>query len=190
MNIGLDFDGVIGDSGSLKLKYIKKLFHLDVELIDCTREKIMAKGFTSEQYDKLLSHIYDTDVAYEMEEVENSIDTIKKLIDDGHYLKVITSRFPTSGKIVRKWMEERGVLIPVITTSKTPKGPYCRGLEVFLEDETKKLQSIKSTVDNLFIFTTEYNKEDKVDKDIIKVDGWEEFYKEIQKLKIGYGNLS
>lgn len=190
MYLGFDFDGVIANCALLKQKYIKKIFNLEVALEECTRKKVTSLGITSEQYDKLLSCIYDTDVAYEIEEIDGAIETLKRLQKERHHVKIVTSRFfQFSGTMVTQWLGKRELNIPLICTNKTPKGPYCRGLDLFVDDEIEKLELIQPTVDNLFLFSTPYNTEDKGNRIIKRVNNWQELYAEIQKLKVGYDGL-
>ena len=175
-SIGLDFDGVIADNIKLKREFVKKLHNIDLEPHECIRRVAVTKGLTSEQYDHVLDVIYETEMALGVEEIPSSLETIRKLSRQGHMFKVITSRLNQGTKFAGEWLNNRELYIPVIGTNQKPKSEYCKGLDIFIDDDYGKLEDLVDVVPHLFLLDKPYNKVVKLSNRIKRLRDWNIFY--------------
>lgn len=186
MKIGLDFDGVITDCGKLKSEGAKRIYGVDIPPGRFKKELVIDAGIlTKEQYRKIQKYIYGTnEFGLLMEAVDGVLDYLPKLQKDGHDIKIITSREEMDGEIAIKWMEQRGLSVPITFLGyNISKIDSCRGLDVYIDDDLNKLEPLVEIVPYRFLFSWGYNEDIMVNPLIAKrVKSWKEFYNEIKKI--------
>lgn len=94
MKIGLDFDGVIADCGKLKSEGAKLLYGVDIPGERFKKELVLETGIlTEDQYRKVQAMVYSRrDIGMRMEPVKDALKYLRMVLNDGHDLRVITSR--------------------------------------------------------------------------------------------------
>lgn len=186
MNIGLDFDGVIANCGELKSETAKRLFGIKIPPEKFKKEAIISNGILDpEQYEELQKTAYGTrEIGLLMKPVDGAIGYISRLLFDGHSIKVITSRDPDSMQVATEWMAKKGLFLRFISSEgKQDKAEKAKGLDIFIDDDLKKLEKLSGVVPFLFLFSWGYNASEK-EKGIAKrVFSWKEIYQTIRTLR-------
>ena len=185
MKIGLDFDGVISDCGKLKSEGAKRLYNVHIPPERFKKELVVGEGLLSlEQYMALQKQIYGTsEIGLLMEPVEGVFRYLSRLREDGHELKIITSRNEEAIKVANEWMRQKGISLPT-TNVPGQKTEACRGLDVYIDDDYDKLEPLIGIVPDLFLFSWGYNQNIHVNQAVInRVDSWANFYEEICRLE-------
>src|SRR3989338_259968 len=111
MKIGLDFDGVISDCGTLKSEGAKLLYGVEIPSERFKLELVVDAGIlTLEQYRNLQREIYDNrTIALTMVPVDGVLEFLPKLQQEGHDLKIVTSRGESESQIAREWLKMKGL---------------------------------------------------------------------------------
>jgi len=186
MKIGLDFDGVISDAGQLKSDGAKRIYGVDIPPEKFKTEIVVGQGLlTFEQYKNLQKQIYGTrDLGLLMKPVDNVREYCDKLLVDGHELKIITSRGQLESEIANEWMKKFGLSLPLVAIGGgVSKAKACSGLNVYMDDDLDKLEPLVNIVPNRFLFSWGYNSHVWEGNIAKRISSWQDFYKEIEKLK-------
>lgn len=185
MKIGLDFDGVIADCGALKREGALRLFNVDIAPEKFKKEIVIGQRLlTSDQYRTLQQKIYGTrELGLLAEPVEGMKEYIDRLISDGHKLIVITSRFNSELGIAKEWAAEHGIELEIIGCENGKEG-YCKehGVEIFVDDDFDKLESVQKVVKYLFLFSWGYNADVEERPLATRVFSWADLYTKIKDL--------
>lgn len=184
MHIGLDFDGVIADTFPLKAKYAKELFGVDLDPAYSKEWHVVEKGLlTKEQYRSLAEFVCKTETGLEMPPVEDALETLKKLLEEGHTFKVITSRDEEEAAIAKKWCGIQGLSIPIHSVGYgISKAEAVADVVCYIDDDYEKLLPLKEVGPTLFLLTAPHNTETSLDTFVTRADSWNAFYEHIQKL--------
>lgn len=177
MRIGLDFDDTIADTFELKRTWISQKFGISIDqpidIRDSTnRESIVEmykdKGFTLEN----------------LQPRSGSLQAISQL-SNGNNISIVTSRSEGVLAIAREWLNINGVgdlEVKGVGYGNT-KLDACRGLDVFVDDDLKKLVELTGVVKHLFIITTEENKDEQLPEGIYRIDSLEDLIVFISQLE-------
>lgn len=186
LKLGLDFDGVIANSAPLKALAAKKLFNITVSAEDCKRETILKKGImTAKQYDSIQDLAYwDPELGMTMQPIPEALLYLEKLQEDGHKIIVITARTSGSIDIAQEWLSKQGVHLEFWGVGRGSKLHAAQkwGIEVFLDDDPKKLEPLSGVVQQLFLMSCGYNLEYETNDTITRVASWSEFYLQLAKI--------
>lgn len=183
LQIGLDFDGVICDSGLLKQLGAKRLYGIDIPHEHTTGASIISRGIlTREQYDRLQTEVYDSK-AYlqEMKEVSEAFRFIRCLQREGHDVRIVTARYDDDRESnARTWLSLHDLSIPLsIVKGKCNKPAHCQGLDVYIDDEVSNLQNLEGIVPHRYLYSWDYNEHLIVPRGIERVSSWKAFYEKI-----------
>ena len=185
MNIGLDFDGVIADSVSLKALTTKILYGVDIAATEFTSEVfINEKHLTQRDYDNLCDVIYNNPkIGMMLKPVSDAMANIKKLLADGHEVKVITSREKSGVALAQKWLDNYDLKLKFVGVGQgMSKVDMARGLDIYIDDDNRKLTQLIGVVPQLILFSWHYNQNEEIGDGIEKVNSWEELCKKIDGL--------
>lgn len=185
MKIGIDFDGVICDCGRLKIEAAKQLYGVDIPSAQSEKELVIGNGWlTQEQYRELKRVIYETKEFYpSMRLVDGALFYLAKLIADGHAVSVITSRLGLGLEIAREWTTRQGLALEIVGVGYgNDKVEATRGIDVFIDDDLRKLRLLAKNVPRLFLFSWEYNKHQNENGIARRISLWREFYQAIQAI--------
>jgi hypothetical protein len=183
MDIGLDLDGVINDPVPLKREWAMRLFGVEILPEKCKREHVLGDGLlTDEQYTELQRRIFSSrEVGPVINPVPGAIEYIQMLRENGHKIRVITSRNQEEMGILIPEMINHGLDLPVTAVGyKDDKKEACRGLGIYVDDDLEKLESVIEIVPYRFMFRWGYNEHMDVDTYVAtSVWSWPELYREI-----------
>jgi hypothetical protein len=186
MKIGLDFDGVISNNGKFKSDVAKKLYDLDILPDKFKKDFVIGEGyFNYIQYQYFQKIIYGTrEFGFLMEPVEGSLNFIPQLLDLGHSVSVVTSRTGMGLKIAEEWSILQGLCLDFTGVGYgLSKAMFCRGLDVFIDDDIDKLLQLKDVVPNRYLFSWGYNNHVDTEGVARRVHSWEEFFYNVNNLK-------
>lgn len=172
LKLGFDFDNVIADGHTAKLAIAEKLLKKSVE----NNRKF---GY----YDNILlqqSIYYNREAHRSIPPVEDAIETLLLLQNEGHDITVVTGRGGTAIDYAKEWLHSHGVDLRLIGTYNEPKSPYCTGMELFVDDNTSFLLPMRGVVKRPYLFTRPYNTGICPDG-IQRIDSWKEIYKEVHR---------
>lgn len=180
LKIGIDFDGVIADSTELKIEYAKNHYNLDLQPEQCTKHKAVASGMTTEQYEKMVSEIYSSNISQEAKPVKHAKGAIEDLIQEGCQVYIITSRNDKELEQAKKWLQKNHFpQIEIINTSNQPKDSIAKklGLNLLIDDTLGKLEKINTSETSLYLFTNPQNIDVSVETlPLRRMDSWAEIY--------------
>ena len=185
MKIGLDFDGVIADCGDLKREGALRLFGVDIPVEKFKREIVVNEEIlTNNQYTELQKKIYETrELGLLAKIVEGAKEYIELLKSENHTLTIVTSRHKNGLLIAKEWAVSNGIDLPFVGCEGS-KESYCRDLEldVFVDDDFDKIESVANVVKYNFLFSWGYN-ESVGEKPIsTRIHSWRELYEKISDL--------
>ena len=151
LELRLDFDGVFADSGAVKSLVARELFNIDVDPANFKKETVVGKIkkpsgniFTLDNY-RAVQHFVNYDVGYGMR--ITPIGTIEKhlplILNQGHKIRVVTSRDGLAAHIASLWTKEMGVDIPLDSVGYgNPKDKFCVEAHLYADDDHPKLESV------------------------------------------------
>lgn len=186
MKIGLDFDGVISDCGKLKSDVARMLYGLDIPPSRFKKELLIESGLmTAEQYRKLQILIYGTrEYGFLMEPVAGVLQYLPRLIAEGHFPLVITSRFSEELSIAEEWASSHNLPLEFVGVGYgESKKEAAQEMDVYIDDDLDKLEPLVGVVPNLFLFSWGYNEHIKETGICERVSSWEAFYHRLQRLR-------
>ena len=185
LNIGLDYDSICTDSRKIKADLAKRLFGKTVPYEDIKSYTTVASGLlTKEEYATIQykAH-YTPSYNKEAPTVPGAISYIKKLIDQGHTIRIVTGRDKKAAIYAAERLEYEGVPLKVTGVGKDATKRFaCKGLDVFFDDDLHKLKPLKGIVPHLYLLSWPYNTHLAEQKIATRVKSWDEFYDKIQKV--------
>ncbi len=185
MRIGLDFDGVISDCGTLKCLAAKAMYGLDIPSSEFKKELVLGRGLlTQPQYRELQNAIYGTwEYGQRMEPVPGVLEAIPALRAAGHDLRVVTSREGEMLKIAQDWAASKGIDLAFegVGHDKS-KAVAAAGLDVFIDDDLDKLEPLVDVVPHRFLFSWGYNSHIQEGDVARRVASWQEFLERVDEL--------
>ncbi|MBR9700702.1 hypothetical protein GOV11_02450 [Candidatus Woesearchaeota archaeon] len=185
MKIGLDFDGVLANAVEMKVQATYDLFGIYIPPAKMKKKFILGeKLLTNKQYEDMRCHMYGSPEYHStMRPVDGMAEYINKLWI-GNTFRIITSRNAEWGHLAQEWLWNQGVKdIPLYTVNRAPKTERAEGLDVFIDDDIKKLKELKDTVKHRFHFIWPHN-EHEINKKVAEpVKSWEEIYGKILEIK-------
>ena len=186
MRIGLDFDGVIADCGQLKSYGAKLLYGVEISPEKFKKELIVGTGIlTLEQYLNLQKKIYGTrEIGLTMLPVHGALELVPKLQQEGYDLIVVTSRGELESEIAREWMKSKSLDLHLVGVGGgVSKVDACKDLDVYIDDDLDKLQSLVDSVPHRYLFSWGYNQHIQVPQEVAKrIKSWQHFYYEVSNL--------
>jgi hypothetical protein len=184
MKIGLDYDSVITDSRELKSVAAKELFSLDIPYEIFKRDPAVTRGLiTDQQYRAVQRAVYyEKKYNDQAKEVTGSIETIKRLLGEGHELRVVTGRDGDAAYHAHMYLRARGVDIPLYGVGNVSKREGARGLDIFVDDDLDKLEDLD--VKNRYLFSWEFNEHLTLPDKIVRIHSWKDLYERIQEVNV------
>lgn len=187
MRIGLDFDGVISDCGTLKSETAKRLFGVDVPSARFKKELVIGDGIlTLQQYRHLQEVIYGTrEYGLLARAVAGALEAIPLLRMDGHDLRVITSRDGKQLGVAKEWTRQNGLDIDFTGVGYgASKAGAAAGLDLYVDDDLDKLEPLVGIVPHRFLFSWGYNEHIETGGIARRVASWQELLREVKSAKI------
>ena len=185
-SVGFDFDGVLGDCRELKSVVAKQLFGVEIPPELASRKLGVQHGLlTDDQYSRMIRHAYTNESLLHLMKPCTGFPEYFFLVKEVcSETRIVTSRGGKETDLARLFLESYGVNDAV--TSVGPgksKAKACQGLDVFIDDDGYKLESLVGIVPHLFLRSWGYNRESEAPEPIVRVGSLEEFYHAVLRLK-------
>ncbi len=188
MDIGLDLDGVVNDPIPLKREWARRLFGVDIPPEKCKREYAVGESLlTDDQYTELQECIFSSrKVGPIINPVPGAIEYIQMLSENGHNIRIITSKNQEEMDVLVPEMRKYGLDLHVTAVGHgDDKREACSGLIVYADDDLDKLESLIEIVPYRFMFRWPYNENVDVEPHVAKsVWSWPELYGEIARINL------
>lgn len=191
MRIALDFDGVLSDCGALKAVHAKRMFGFDIPVEQFKKELVVKelvgeeKGIlTLAEYKALKTEIYtNMEIGLTMKPVEGMLEFLPRLINEGHEIRVITSRHGETLEVAMAWTEKQGLSLEFtgVGCGKS-KAPATVGFDLFVDDDLDKIEPLMDTVPHRFLFGWGYNEHIEEGDVAKRIESWEELYLAVQEI--------
>lgn len=190
MRIALDFDGVLSDCGALKTEQAKHLYGLEIPPERFKKELIVKELagesglLTMDEYRALQDVIYaDLEVGLTMQPVSGMLEYLPRLLNEGHELRVVTSRDGKRLDVARAWTEKHALELEFTGVGYgKSKAPATEGFDFFVDDDLEKIEPLVETVPHRFLFHWGYNAHVDVGDVAARVESWEELYLAVQEI--------
>jgi hypothetical protein len=185
LSIGIDFDGVIADHTQAKLKMAKEAgFNIQEQ----DTHSLKFKNIVGEDiYSKIAKFIYETP-EYSPSLMSNVDVVLKKLKQNNHSLFLISQRTNFSSTLAIKWLQvnlsgifEKDKMFFVEDVADKQNICEKTGIDVFLDDRIKVLNSIKEARKFLF---DQYKLFQNEDEKIQPVFSWDNFWEKINSIQL------
>ena len=191
MRIGLDFDGVIVDNTTMKADRIAQRYGISLPPSAFHRSAVMSgrtPGLSPRQYFDAKRDVYiHKQFAEQMVPVAGAKEYIRRLMQAGHTVVIVSSRSRRSARFARKWCRGLGQSLVVVGVGmdKVDKSEAARHyrLDVFVDNELVKLRALNGTVKHKFLFTWHNNLHDNVEGIAVRVIGWSDLYEKLRRLE-------
>ena len=197
MNIGIDID----DTTFITVKYMLKyadIFEEEISGIPSNRDSF---GLIKNRYylkvlygwdEKTKFNFFDKYYKNVLEEctiLPNADKIIKKLKEDGNTIHFITARLMNikecdTEKITRGSLERYNIPYDTLNLHISDKLKFCKEnkIDILIEDSYETCKEIMDNGIKAILMTTKMNMNIE-DKEIVRVENWNEIYRKIQECK-------
>ncbi|MBU1077705.1 MAG: hypothetical protein KKH98_10455 [Spirochaetes bacterium] len=179
--IGIDIDGVIGDSDKIFRKHINKHFDVNLKREDIVHfyyDKVM--GIPEKQmkkfWDEFTEKRYWMDIPL-LQSVKSSID----YLSEKYSILIITSRNNRLRDITEEWLNKNRIKHEKLILLERQENKLTRVLQenydlsAIIEDRLDVAEAFSREGIKAILFNYQWNKNPKKDhKNIIRVNGWRE----------------
>ncbi|HWR00155.1 MAG TPA: hypothetical protein VN397_04915 [Candidatus Methylomirabilis sp.] len=191
MRIGLDFHGVVVDNADMKAQRAPYYGASTLTRSMFIKNTAVGRGahqLSGRQYQALKVDIYwRPRIAHRvMVPVAGALRFMKRLIDEGHALVIISSSSRKHMKIAGRWCAKNGLKVELVGIGMTriDKSEAARqyNLDVFVDNDLEKLRTLVGVVPKRYLFNGYGEKRVPVNGIAIRVSSWDELYHSLRKL--------
>lgn len=188
LRVGLDADGVIFDGAEMKSRMTYELFGVYIDPQEFCKRLVFQSGRVSrEQYEEMKRIAYNTEVALTFKFVPGAERTIRHMINLDWFLPVLTNRKDSACDFIRRILDRVRLPINVYSNGQavlSENGHYkdntkldlinqLGGLDVYIDDDLSKLESLAGYVPNLILFSQPFNQDEDAESiGAVRLDGW------------------
>lgn len=190
MNIGIDVDDVVYNTG---VEVEKEIDAASNPVIREHKVELM-RGVLSELPEEVIQFLKDTILTYlaNAKPMDNAIEVLKKLRDDGHKIILITARddnlnegvIELSYQSFKKFGIEEGIVYDKIVFRSVDKASVCinEKIDLFIDDSPKNCEIVRDLGIDVIAFKSRITA-DAIDKtDLPSASSWDELYEMIKIL--------
>ncbi len=196
LRIGIDCHGTLLDTRGALKRYAKRKYQLSIPPGHLSREQILAKGhLRPDEYELIAQRVF-VDRAYvprHVPEADDATRTINQLMADGHQVTIITASGPEAHISLLHWLVRRDLYhIPTLQICRgCSKADYARLFDVTIDDDPDQVVAlVRAGVTYVYLFSHEVNASfNEKQHGIIRVDGFQEFYKSVSEIPVQLGNF-
>lgn len=190
MKIGIDVDNTITNTIPILKEYCRKY---NDEVVK-RNLKMNENGYTTRTlYDwtteenLIFCNRYFHEIFLKVDVKENAREVIEKMKNEFNEIYIITARSePTviePYNVTKKFLDNNNIVYDEIIVNCEDKYKYCKenGIEIMIDDEPKNIRTISEIIP-VIVFGGVHNENCK-GENVIKVNTWEEVYKEYRNIK-------
>lgn len=189
IRIGIDFDGVLVDCTELKKEMAQHMYGVDIGSTICKEHAVVREGLlTREQYRALMSQVCgNPNIGLRMRAMDGGVEHLKRLLDSGQSLKIITARADDDLEVAKEWCRINQLDIDFVSVGyRGSKVEAARGLHVYLDDDLDKLLPLQGIVPHLFLFSWPHNAQEQTPGSIMRISSWDEFVAIVNEIERAY----
>lgn len=137
MNIYVDFDDCLCETGRYFSGLVKALFGIDVPY-ESIKDFYLQRSFslTDEMFEELMTRAHRPEVLLSFDETPGAIETINCWADAGYHVSIITGRPYSAYEASREWLDRRGLeRIRLFCLNKYGRDSFIRDSNFNLEPE-------------------------------------------------------
>jgi len=184
VKIGVDFDGVIANTGELQKHITKELFGKNISPSCHYSTSVRERNLTKDEARIVFNETYQNQKYLStLKEQPNAKKTLMNLVNSGIPLEIITSREEKEFDFAQKWLKQNGIYIPMKSISnEKDKIKACNGLDIYVEDIPYQIDLLKKIVPRIVLFNSYDNKESVLTKEerkqvegIERISDWNQF---------------
>lgn len=190
MKIGIDVDNTITNTIPILKEYCRRY---NDEVVK-RNLKMNENGYTTRTlYDwtteenLIFCNRYFHDIFFQVDVKENAREIIEKMKNEGNEIYIITARSEPNVidpyNVTKNFLDENNIVYDKIIVNCEDKYTYCKenGIEIMIDDEPKNIKTISEII-QVIVFKGVHNENCK-GQNVIKVNTWEEAYKEYRNIK-------
>jgi hypothetical protein len=189
MKIGIDFDGVITNSGKLKSDAARMLYGIEFPGDEFKRKIIVEKHklLPSDEYEKFQQKIFSRKKFNKMlPPVPGAPEYVSRLIAEGHEVLIVTTRIGKKADMAREWLKQQNMDVPCAGIGRRNlKSSVLKDFDMYIDDDSQELLLLKPIVPHLFLFSWKYNQNENIEDIGKRVSSWSELYEKISKMNHG-----
>ena len=184
LRIGVDFDGVVANTGELQKYLAKELFGKQIPPTCRFKNAVYPKGLTPKEY-KIVSDEAYGNLKYlqHLQEQTNAQKILTSLIKKGFPIEIVTARESNEFDFAQKWLKQNRIYAPLKSTfNGEDKSFACRDLGIYIEDMPYQASALKEIVPRILLFDTYDNQkfnltsEERMQiKGIERISDWSQF---------------
>ena len=142
MAYGLDYDGVIADTPSMKARWLKESRGIDIPPWKTDRT-VCTKIIGMHLYEEMINDIYGMEWSLKAPPIKDAIESIIRLSKEGP-VYVVTARTPERADYAKEYMEINGIIryvTEIIPAGKETKQKICeeKGIDKLVDDDLRHL---------------------------------------------------
>lgn len=186
IRVAFDFDGVIADTTSKKINWLKENKNISLNRVDKTNfYKLLSSFYSNYEIDELYKcmskSIFIEDVLLSTEEVTNALNSLKK-ISNMYEIYIVSSRTPNMLKSVKKWLklnDANKYIKKIISSSNRSKQDICvmNNIDFLCDDDVRHLLDEK--IKNRLLFSSDKY---QGNSSIMLVSSWDEIVDALDKI--------
>lgn len=186
IRVAFDFDGVIADTTSKKINWLKENKNISLNRVDKTNfYKLLSSFYSNYEIDELYKcmskSIFIEDVLLSTEEVTNALSSLKK-ISNMYEIYIVSSRTPNMLKSVKKWLKLNDAdkyIKKIISSSNRSKQDICvmNNIDFLCDDDVRHLLDEK--IKNRLLFSSDKY---QGNSSIMLVSSWDEIVDALDKI--------
>ena len=186
IRVAFDFDGVIADTTSKKINWLKENKNISLNRVDKTNfYKLLSSFYSNYEIDELYKcmskSIFIEDVLLSTEEVTNALNSLKK-ISNMYEIYIVSSRTPNMLKSVKKWLKLNDAdkyIKKIISSSNRSKQDICvmNNIDFLCDDDVRHLLDEK--IKNRLLFSSDKY---QGNSSIMLVSSWDEIVDALDKI--------
>lgn len=184
--LGIDLDGVCADYVSSLRTHLAEIFEIDPvaaeeEFPFPTDYSFSTWARIGKEFKNFHARAVDLGMYETMPAIEGASETLWKLNNEGHHIRIITSRFVKHGqhnKVVAStalWLDRNDIPYRDIMFIKDKPDVYA---DIYIDDAPVNIVGLRAAGRTVITFDTLYNKE----MDGLRAYNWDDVYKMIHEL--------
>lgn len=190
MKIGVDVDNTITNTMPILKAYCRiyneEVIKRNLKMNEKGYSTLTFYNWTTEE-NLIFCNKYLQEIVLQADIKENAREIIEKMKNEDNEIYIITARreptFIDPYGTTKKFLDENNIVYDKIVANCGDKYKYCRenGIELMMDDEPQNINAI-SKIMPVIAFKGIHN-EDCKGNNVIKVNTWEEAYKEYRDIK-------
>lgn len=175
MRLGIDFDGTITNAAAMQRAYARKRWGVALGELEVMRAGAVPI-LGAERYRAMGDALWGPLTAFTAEQTD-AVQTLGRLTAE-HEVTIVTARTDSEAAFARRWLNARGLPMPVVNTSAKPKVRISGllGLDLLFDDDiTHHAVELHANATTPVLFLQPHNRDRERPEGLRTAEGWAEF---------------